>query len=86
MGGVDLLREAEALVDLALAENNTMEVVKLHAASGWPRRRFNAAFAYIIARLDDRRVLTNDYPARGFFLLDEDRVDLKRFAARLSPR
>jgi hypothetical protein len=77
------------LVDLALAETNAVDVQKLHVASGWPLRRFNPAFAYIIAHLDDRRVLkggTNDYPARGFFLMDGDRVDLKRFAARLRPR
>ena len=81
--------DAAALVDLALAENNTVDVAKLHAASGWPRRRFNPAFAYMIAQIDDRRVLkggTNAYPARGFLLLDEDRVDLKRFAARVRPR
>jgi hypothetical protein len=43
----------------------------------------------MVAQLDDRRVLkggTNDYPARGFFLMDADRVDLKRFAMRLRPR
>jgi hypothetical protein len=28
---------------------------------------------------------TNDHPARGFYLMDEDRVDLKRFADRLRP-
>jgi hypothetical protein len=52
-------------------------------------RRFNPAFAYMISQLDERRVLkgvTDDYPARGFLLMDADRVDLKRFAARLRPR
>lgn len=40
----------------------------------------------MVSQIDERRVLaggTNDYPVRGFFLMDEDRVDLKRFADRL---
>jgi hypothetical protein len=35
---------------------------------------------------DDRRILnggTDDYVARGFSLIDGDKVDLHRFAARL---
>lgn len=51
-----------------------------------PLRRFNPAFAYLISEIDDRRVLkggTNEYPARGFFLMDQDRVELHRFASRL---
>lgn len=80
--------DAATLVELALAETNTVDVQKLHTASGWPLRRFNPAFAYMVAQIDDRRVLkggTGDYPARGFLLLDTDRVDLKRFADRLTP-
>jgi hypothetical protein len=40
----------------------------------------------LVSQLDECRVLkggTNDYPARGFFLIDGDRVELTRFAARL---
>jgi len=59
---------------------------ELHEATGWSLRRFNPAFAYMLSQIDDRRVLkggTDEYPARGFFLTDGDRVDLSRFAARL---
>ena len=58
----------------------------LHEATGWPLRRFNPAFAYMLSQIDDRRVLkggTDEYAAGGFFLVDSDRVDLHRFAARL---
>jgi hypothetical protein len=82
----DPASDVVAIVDLALAKNNTVGVEELHAATGWSLRRFNPAFAYMISQIDERRVLaggTNDYPARGFFLTDEDRVDLKRFADRL---
>jgi hypothetical protein len=75
-----------ALVDMALAKTNTVGADSLHQETGWPLRRFNPAFAYMLTQLDDRRVLkggTNEYPARGFFLIDGDRVDLHRFAARL---
>lgn len=82
----DPASDVVAIVDLALARSNTVGVEELHAATGWSLRRFNPAFAYMVSQIDDRRVLaggTNDYPARGFFLMDEDRVDLKRFADRL---
>jgi hypothetical protein len=82
----DPASDVVTLVDLALARSNTVGVEELHAATGWPLRRFNPAFAYMVSQIDGRRVLaggTNDYPARGFFLMDEDRVDLKRFADRL---
>jgi hypothetical protein len=84
----DPAMDAVALVDLALAQTATVDVNALHKAAGWTLRRFNPAFAYVIAQLDDRRVLKGEadaYPARGFFLMDEDRVDLKRFAAPLRP-
>ncbi len=74
------------LVDMVLAKKDTVGVEELHKETGWPLRRFNPAFAYLISEIDDRRVLkggTNEYPARGFFLMDQDRVELHRFASRL---
>jgi hypothetical protein len=74
------------LVDTALTKRNTVGVEELHEATAWPLRRFNPPFAYLISQIDERRILAggaNDYPARGFFLMDEDRVALKRFADRL---
>ncbi|UPJ57014.1 hypothetical protein [Bradyrhizobium sp. 192] len=82
----DPASDVVVIVDLALTKSDTVGVEELHAATGWPLRRFNPAFAYMISQINERRVLgggTNDYPARGFFLMDEDRVDLKRFADRL---
>jgi hypothetical protein len=71
-----------ALVDLALGNSGTGTVgaEELHEASGWPLRRFNPPFAYMVSQIDDQRVLqggTDDYPARGFLMTDSDR--------RLSP-
>jgi hypothetical protein len=59
-----------ALVDLALGKSGTGTVgaEELHEASGWPLRRFNPPFAYMVSQIDDQRVLqggTDDYsPAR----------------------
>lgn len=77
-----------ALVDFALgkAATGTIGVEELHEATGWPLRRFNSPFAYLVSQIDDRRVLqggTVDYPARGFLMTDSDRVALQRFAARI---
>lgn len=74
------------LVDMALAKKESIGVEELHKETGWPLRRFNPAFAYLISQMDERRVLkggTNEYPARGFYLVDQDRVELHRFALRL---
>jgi hypothetical protein len=74
------------LIDMVLAKRDTIGVEELHKETGWPLRRFNPAFAYLVSEIDERRVLqggTNEYPARGFFLMDQDRVELHRFASRL---
>jgi hypothetical protein len=78
--------DAAALVDLVLNKKDFIGAAELHEQSGWPLRRFNPAFAYILTQIDDQRVSkTNvpDYPAYGFFLMDSDRVDLHRFASRM---
>jgi len=76
------------LVDLVLKKRTPPGSEELHKASGWPLRRFNPAFAYMISQVDERRVVgegATDYPAVYFHLTDEDRVRLKRFADRLRP-
>jgi hypothetical protein len=57
----------------------------LHAATGWPIRRFNPALAIVLSRIDDQRVskeITSDYPSRHFFLMPIDRVELRRALKR----
>ena len=81
----DPASDVVTIVDMVLATRK-MGIEELHEATGWPLRRFNPAFAYMISQIDERRVVgggASDYPARHFFLMDEDRVDLKRFADRL---
>lgn len=78
--------DAAALVDLILKKKDFVGAAALHEECGWPLRRFNPAFAYLLTQIDDQRVSkTNvpDYPAYGFLLMDSDRVDLHRFASRM---
>ena len=49
--------DAVKLIELVLAKTNTVGVEDLHKESEWPLRRFNPAFACIISRIEDRRVL-----------------------------
>jgi hypothetical protein len=82
----DPAMDAVALVDLVLTKKDTIGAEELHKESGWSLRRFNPAFAYLLSQIDERRVSkggSNEYPAYAFFLIDGDRVDLHRFAARL---
>lgn len=77
--------DAAALGDLIL-KKGFVEAAQLHDECGWPLRRFNPAFAYLLTQIDDERVSkTNvpDYPAYGFLLMDSERVDLHRFASRM---
>ena len=76
------------LVDLTLQTSGTRTIgsEELFEQSGWPLRRFNPAFSFMISQIDDGRVLrggSDDHPARGFLLTDGNRVTLHRFAARL---
>jgi hypothetical protein len=78
--------DAAALVDLIQNKREFIGAAALHEESGWPLRRFNPAFAYLISQIDDERIsksIVPDYPAYGFFLMDSDRVDLHRFASRM---
>jgi hypothetical protein len=75
------------LVDLALAKSGTGTIgtEELHKACGRALRRFNPTFPFMVSQIDDRRVLkggTDGYPARGFLMIDADRVALHRFAGR----
>jgi hypothetical protein len=82
----DPANDAVALVDLVLTKKNTIGAEELHKESGWPLRRFNPAFAYLLSQIDEQRVSksgTREYPAHAFFLMESDRVDLHRFASRL---
>ena len=55
---------------------------RLVDAAGWPRRRFNPAFALLVPHIADgrtRKSIQNRYPVLGFVLADEDLVALQRY-------
>lgn len=84
--GTNPVEDAAIVVDLVLQLNDSVDAQQLHEASGWPIRRFNPAFAYVVSQIEERHVfrsLGSEYPARGFLLEASDKVDLTRFAKRL---
>ena len=84
--GSDPVADSILLTEDVLAGGSSVSVSKLFADKGWGRRRFNPAIALVAAQVDEGRVSrTNDpeFPTRSFHLMDEDRVALKRYLARL---
>lgn len=83
--GTDPQADVLALIELVLARRNTIVAEELHGASEWPLRRFNPAFAHIVAHVDDRRTFSGsgEYPAGGFLLTDTEQVELHRLGSRL---
>ncbi|RYH00345.1 MAG: hypothetical protein EON58_00585 [Alphaproteobacteria bacterium] len=78
--------DALQLVPLVLAKES-VDVPALHAESGLSLRRFNPAIGLIISEVGEGRVSgswTEGYPAPYFFIVDSDRVAIKRLARRLS--
>lgn len=84
--GDDPARDAGALAELALEMGDSISCKELHEKSGWTIRRFNPALGILLSEIDERRVSqTHDetYAARHFFLVADDRVALRRFAAQV---
>lgn len=58
---------------------------ELEAETGWPRRRFNPAFALVVPNIAPgrvRAVIQNDYPTLGVSVALDDVVQLKRYIQR----
>ena len=84
--GNDPSLDAAELAARVLEGDDSVSVAELHDQSGWDRRRFNPALGILIEHVDERRVSnsnSSDYPTRHFHLLPADRVELKRYIARV---
>ena len=84
--GTDPSGDSALLAGFALQIGNGVSAKALHDKTGWSIRRFNPALGLLISQIDDRRVsksYDDAYPTGYFSLLPEDRVALKRYAARL---
>ncbi|HUD40911.1 MAG TPA: hypothetical protein VMR06_02825 [Dokdonella sp.] len=82
--GNDPEEDAIALARLCLEKSGTVPVAALHKDIQWDLRRFNPALSALIARLPVKRVSrehSQDYSARYFLILDEDRAMLRRLVA-----
>lgn len=81
--GNDPDADARELAKVILAGRDQVQTADLHAATGWPIRRFNPAIALVLGRIDSRHVgkeINSTYPSSFFFLTAIDRVMLKRYA------
>lgn len=84
--GHDPVADALELIPLVLSKES-VDVPALHEESGLPLRRFNPAIGMIIAEIGDGRVSRSwreGYRAPYFFVVDVDRVAIKRLAKRLA--
>lgn len=81
----DPIADALQLIPLVL-DKESVDVPALHIESGMSLRRFNPAIGMIIAEIGEGRVsevYVEHYPAPYFFVVDSDRVAIKRLARRL---
>jgi hypothetical protein len=79
----DAVATARAALDL-----DSGDASELEAHLGWPRRRFNPAFALMLTLVHDgrvRKVIQADYPSLGFLMAAEERVRFKALIAEAAP-
>ena len=75
----DAVEIAKAALDL-----DSGHAPELEAHIGWPRRRFNPAFALLLTLVADgrvRQVIQADYPRLGFKMAAEERIRFKKLVA-----
>jgi len=78
------ISDSVELIERILASGDSVNTASLHEATGWPLRRFNPAIALVIGQIGENRVSKtsdNQYPARSFHMIADDRVALKRYTA-----
>jgi hypothetical protein len=79
--------DAVAIARAAL-ELDSGDARELEAHLGWPRRRFNPAFALLLTLVHDgrvRKVIQPDYPSIGFLMAAEERVRFNALIAEATP-
>lgn len=83
--GNDPVRDAVVLARLLIDQPALGNARQLEAASGWERRRFNAAFGQLMSLFPEGRRRTsiqNEYPTLGVIVGDDEIVALRRFVQR----
>lgn len=78
----DTLGDARHVATLMLGTGKSISIAPLHQATGWEKRRFNPAFAEVLALVVDGPVskeVQPDYPTRYLGLSAADRARLRRF-------
>lgn len=71
---------------LILEGPDSVSAEAIFSQTGWDARRFNPAFASVASQIPDGRVsksLCARFAIQGFYMLAEDRVEIRRLAERL---
>jgi hypothetical protein len=85
--GTNPLADVAAVGLLVLDGPDAVNVEGVFQATGWPLRRFNPAITAVSSKLPDGRVMRSldaQHGVAAMHLLAEDRVELKRYVARLA--
>lgn len=82
--GWNTVADAAAIARLMMSEGNG-DAAELHGKTGWTKRRFNPALAYVLQFFPEGRISRErqaDYATRWVAIMPEDRAALRRFVAR----
>jgi hypothetical protein len=84
--GTDPMADTVTVAELALEYENGVDVEEMFKKTGWTLRRYNPILDHVASQVPDGRVSRtwgSGFTVYGFFLMDEDRVQMKRFIKRL---
>lgn len=83
--GTNMAADAVHVAELALSYEHGIDVDDMFKKTGWPLRRFNPILEYIALQIPDGHVIRTygQFSVSDLFLMDEDRVKMKRFVKRL---
>lgn len=79
--------DARHLATLLLGDDRLCMTAKLHAASGWEKRRFNPAMRYLLQFFEPGHIsneIQPDYPTNQVMMFGSSRARLRRFTGEAS--
>lgn len=86
--GWNPMEDAQRLAALLLEDESRCAVARLHAASGWEKRRFNPAMQHLLRFFESGHIsgeIQPDYPTNQILLIGASKVRLRRFAGAAGP-
>lgn len=84
--GTNTMADIVQVAEAAIAYVEGVDVPELFKKTGWTLRRFNPILDYVASQIPDGRVVRTwgtGFTIVTFFVMEEDKVQLKRFIKRL---